>query len=130
MEFALKAKSLMSHILLVEDNADMQTLLCELLQWGGHSVITGRTGQEALDALYSTQQLPELIISDLNMPRLDGIGLLEAVRKNPNWKQVAFIIMSANINDERLSSDIVRSLDGVIPKPFSLDDLNLILSRV
>lgn len=120
----------MSHILLVEDNADMQTLLCELLQWGGHSVITGRTGQEALDALNSIQQLPELIISDLNMPRLDGLGLLEAVRQNPEWKQVAFIIMSANINDERLSSDVIQSLDGVIPKPFSLDDLNVILSRV
>lgn len=120
----------MSHILLVEDNADMQTLLCELLQWGGHTVITGRTGQEALEALSNTRQLPELIISDLNMPRLDGIGLLDAVRKNPTWNCVTFIMMSANINDERLTLDIVRSLDGVIPKPFSLDDLNVFLSRV
>lgn len=120
----------MSHILLVEDNAAMQTLLCELLQWGGHTVITGRTGQEVLEALYEAQTLPELIISDLNMPRLDGLGLLEAVRKNPSWKRVAFIIMSANINDERLTSEVVSTLDGVIPKPFSLDDLNVVLSRV
>jgi len=120
----------MSHILLVEDNADMQTLLRELLQWGGHTVITGRTGQEALEALYVAQELPELIISDLNMPRLDGLGLLEAVRNNPDWKQVAFIIMSANINDERLTSEVINTLDGVIPKPFSLDDLNVVLSRV
>jgi len=120
----------MSHILLVEDNADMQTLLCELLQWGGHTVITGRTGQEALDALYKARELPELIISDLNMPRLDGIGLLEAVRQNPEWKQVSFIIMSANINDERLTPTIINSLNGVIPKPFSLDDLNVVLSHV
>jgi len=118
----------MSHILLVEDNPDMQTLLCELLVWGGHSVITGRTGQEALDVLYKTPQLPELIISDLNMPRLDGIGLLRAVRENPNLSQVSFIMMSANVNDERLSSDVINSLDGVIPKPFSLDDLNSLLS--
>ena len=120
----------MSHILLVEDNADMQKLLCEMLEWGGHSVITGRTGQEALDVLYKTTQLPELIISDLNMPRLDGLGLLEAVRHNPKWKQLAFIIMSANVNDDRLTSDVINSLNGVIPKPFSLDDLNVILSRV
>lgn len=119
----------MSHILLVEDNADMQTLLCELLQWGGHSVITGRTGQEALDVLYDAAELPELIISDLNMPRLDGIGLLQAVRENPNLSQVAFIMMSANVNDERLTSDIVNALDGVIPKPFSLDDLNSLLPQ-
>lgn len=120
----------MSHILLVEDNEDMQKLLCEMLLWGEHSVMTGRTGQEALDVLNHTQELPELIISDLNMPRLDGIGLLQAVRQNPDWKQVAFIIMSANLNDERLTSDIISSLDGIIPKPFNLDNLNAVLARV
>ena len=117
----------MSHILLVEDNADMQKLLCEMLEWGGHSVITGRTGQEALDALNKAKALPELIISDLNMPRLDGIGLLDAIRKNKEWKDIRFVIMSANVHDERLSSDVVRDLNGVIPKPFNLDDLGSIL---
>jgi two-component system chemotaxis response regulator CheY len=120
----------MSHILLVEDNPDMQKLLCEMLVFGDHTVLTGRTGQEALDVLQDAQTLPELIISDLNMPRLDGIGLLDAVRNNPNWKDVAFVIMSANVNDERLTPDVIASLDGIIPKPFNLDDLNGLLSRV
>ena len=120
----------MSHILLVEDNPDMQKLLCEMLVFGDHTVLTGRTGQEALDVLQDAQILPELIISDLNMPRLDGIELLDAVRNNPNWKDVAFVIMSANVNDERLTPDVIASLDGIIPKPFNLDDLNGLLSRV
>ena len=117
----------MSHILLVEDNADMQKLLCEMLEFGGHSVITGRTGQEALVALQDAQSLPELIISDLNMPRLDGIGLLDAIRKNKDWKDIPFVIMSANVHDERLNGDVVRDLSGIIPKPFNLDDLGSIL---
>lgn len=117
----------MSHILLVEDNPDMQMLLCELLRWGEHTVMTGRTGQEALDVLQETGTLPELIVSDLNMPRLDGIGLLMAVRQHPAWKQIPFVIMSANVHDERLTDDIIQELDGVIPKPFSLEDLNMIL---
>ncbi len=120
----------MSHILLVEDNPDMQKLLYEMLVYGDHTILTGRTGQEALVVLQAAQTLPELIISDLNMPRLDGIGLLNAVRSNPDWKDVAFVIMSANINDERLTPDVIASLNGVIPKPFNLDDLNMILSRV
>ena len=117
----------MSHILLVEDNADMQKLLCEMLEWGGHSVMTGRTGQEALLVLQDAQSLPELIISDLNMPRLDGLGLLDAIRKNKDWKDIPFVIMSANVHDERLNSDVIRDLSAVIPKPFNLDDLGSIL---
>lgn len=120
----------MSHILLVEDNRDMQTLLCELLDYGKHTVLTGRTGVEALQVMNKTAQLPELIISDLNMPALDGLGLLAAVRQNPAWAKIAFVIMSANINDDRLTQEVINDLDGVIPKPFSLDDLNDVLSRV
>lgn len=120
----------MSHILLVEDNADMRTLLGEMLVYGKHTVMTGRTGEEALEVMQNTATLPDLIISDLNMPRLDGLGLLDAVRQNPNWKKVAFVIMSANVNDDRLTPEIISSLDGVIPKPFNLDDLNIFLSQV
>lgn len=120
----------MSHILLVEDNAAMQMLLCDMLIFGEHTVDAGRTGLEALDVLQKSATLPELIISDLNMPRLDGIGLLEAVRQDPRWKQIPFVIMSANIHDERLTDDILREVNGILPKPFSLDDLSGLLSRV
>ena len=49
------------------------------------------------------------------------------IRKNKEWKDIRFVIMSANVHDERLSSDVVRDLNGVIPKPFNLDDLGSIL---
>lgn len=120
----------MSHILLVEDNADMQMLLCELLVYGEHTFVSGRTGLEALDILQKAITLPELIISDLNMPRMDGIELLETVRQHPIWKDIPFVIMSANVHDERLTDDILQALNGVLPKPFSLEDLNMVLSRV
>ncbi len=119
----------MSHILLVEDNADMRKLLYDMLQYDNHSVITGRTGQEALDLMLSADELPELIISDLNMPRLDGIDLLKAIREHPTWKQIPFVIMSANVHDERLTEEVVQTLDGIIPKPFSLEDLSAVLNR-
>ncbi|MBL8119836.1 MAG: response regulator, partial [Anaerolineae bacterium] len=63
-------------ILLVEDNSDMRVLLQEMLQMGGHEVEIGRTGEEAVSVLESLSQLPEIIISDLTMPRMDGITLL------------------------------------------------------
>jgi two-component system, chemotaxis family, chemotaxis protein CheY len=118
----------MTQILLVEDNIDMQLLLRDLLEWGGHRVLFGRTGQEGLEVMYSAEPPPDLIISDLTMPAMDGLELLQAVRQNPSWNDVRFVIMSANTMDERLNTDEANGLDGVLPKPFSLDELHRILT--
>lgn len=118
----------MPHILLVEDNIDMQTLLREMLEWAGHHVSLGRTGQEALDVLQAGTS-PDIIISDLTMPRMDGITLYHHVRANPRWARVRFLIMSANVHDERLQTEEAVGLDGIIPKPFNPDDLNKFLQR-
>lgn len=115
-------------ILLVEDNADMQTLLREMLEFGGHRVWIGRTGLEALQTLESAPQPPHLIISDLTMPRMSGVDLLQAVRQNPLLSRVRFVIMSANTQDERLTAEVLAQLDGVLPKPFFLRDLEAILA--
>jgi CheY-like chemotaxis protein len=117
----------MSQILLVEDHIAMQGLLRELLEWGGHEVALSRTGQEALQLLQASGDLPEVIVSDLTMPHLDGVGLLQAVRQNPAWATVRFIMMSANILDERITPEAIDALDGVLPKPFSLEDFNALL---
>jgi two-component system chemotaxis response regulator CheY len=121
-------KAPMTNILLVEDNLDMQTLLRDLLEWGGHQVMLGRTGQEGLEALQTAQLPPDLIISDLTMPYMDGLELFQAVRQNPKWAHIRFIIMSANPQDERLKSRQAGDLNGVLPKPFSLEELNRLLS--
>ncbi len=118
----------MTKILLVEDDKSLREIYGVRLLAEGYDIVSAGDGEEAL--AMAIKERPELIISDLNMPRLEGIGLLNAVRSNPDWKDVAFVIMSANINDERLTPDVIASLNGVIPKPFNLDDLNMILSRV
>lgn len=117
----------MYNILLVEDNADMHSLLRDLLEWGGHAVLSGRTGQEALDVLQKIPQAPDVIISDLTMPQMDGITFLSHVRQNPAWEGVRFILMSANPHDARLKTDAVIGANGVLPKPFSLEDLTQLL---
>lgn len=117
----------MYNILLVEDNADMQSLLRDLLEWGGHAVLSGRTGVEALDVLNTTHETPDVIISDLTMPQMDGITFLSHVRQNPAWENVRFILMSANPYDARLKAGTAVGADGVLPKPFSLEDLTQLL---
>jgi CheY-like chemotaxis protein len=116
----------MLNILLVEDNFDMQILLRDMLEMAGHQVILGRTGQEALEFM-QTGNSPDVIISDLTMPRMDGLTLYRHVRANPHWSRVRFLIMSANVFDERLQSEDAAGLDGIIPKPFNPADLNQFL---
>lgn len=116
----------MPSILLVEDNADMQILLRDLLEWGGHHVASGRNGVEGLELLQSADVPPEIIISDLTMPSMDGLELLRQVRCNPRWSHIRFIIMSANPYDNRLQSG-QPGLNGILPKPFSLEELNAVV---
>jgi CheY-like chemotaxis protein len=117
----------MASILLLEDHVDMQAMLRELLEWEGHQVIFGRTGLEGLNLLREHESLPDLIISDLWMPAMDGLEFLAMVRNNPAWSNVRFVIMSANPADERLHSDETAGLNGILPKPFTIEELDQFL---
>ena len=117
----------MPSILLVEDHPDMRSLLSDLLELGGYQVLTGRTGNEGLQALKAAESLPEAVISDLNMPQMDGLSLFDAIRTNPAWNPIRLILMSADPHDERLLTAEQHGVDALIPKPFSIQQLQDIL---
>jgi CheY-like chemotaxis protein len=116
----------MATILLVDDSTDMRLLLRDLLELNDHQVTMARTGREAL-ALLENGLVPDTIISDIIMPEIDGIELFHHVRQNPDWAAIRFFVMSANPYDERLEAARAAGLDGLLPKPFSLNDLKRLL---
>jgi CheY-like chemotaxis protein len=122
-------KANMALILLVEDNADMLMMLTQVLKWGGYEVITGRSGQEGLDQIDNTHQFPDLIISDLSMPDMNGLEFLDAVRSNPDWNHVPFVIMSAHSASDEANQALSHGADDFLVKPFNLDDFQKILNR-
>ena len=117
----------MTSILLVEDNAEMQTILRELLEYGGFQVTSGRNGVEGLEILNSIDYPLDIIISDIKMPNMDGVNFLQHVRGNPDWNPIRFVFMTANPHDSRLQTDAANGLDGILPKPFTLEQLNQVL---
>lgn len=119
----------MALILLVEDNVDMLMMLTQVLKWGGYEVIAGRSGQEGLDRLDQIDQLPDLIISDLSMPDMNGLEFLDAVRSNPTWTHVPFVIMSAHSASDEANKALAHGADDFLVKPFNLDDFQKILNR-
>jgi CheY-like chemotaxis protein len=119
----------MPSILLLEDNADMLTLLSQVLEWGGHQVIAGRNGTEGLALLSQAESAPGLIICDMLMPGMDGTAFLEHLRSNPAWSHIPFVMMSARASEEERESAMSLGANGFLTKPFSLDDFNGLLNH-
>ena len=116
----------MTSVLLLDDNPDMLKVLTQVLEWGGHVVLTGRNGQDGLQRLQEANPLPEVIISDLTMPHMDGSQLLQLIRSNPDWQHIPFVLMSAQ---SVLDSQQYEGVDAILTKPFNLEDFQVILQQ-
>ncbi|MGB6603462.1 MAG: ATP-binding protein [Steroidobacteraceae bacterium] len=113
-----------ARIVLADDNADMRAYLRELLM--PHYVIELATdGEEALAA--ARRERPDLILSDIMMPRLDGLGLLTAIRADQDLHSVPVVLLSARAGEEARIDGLDAGADDYVIKPFSAREL---LARV
>ena len=119
----------MTRVLLLEDNPDMLAMLGQVLEWGGYEVLKGRDGHEGVNLLQQTQPLPNVIISDLSMPVMDGFDLLRHVRGTPEWAEIPFVIMSAHSSPDDRRNALAQGADEFLVKPFSLEDFQRVLER-
>lgn len=110
----------MATILVVDDEFGIGELLEALLADDGHRVITAMNGRHALERL--TEIVPDLIISDLMMPVMDGAALLRTIRDNPDLKHTPFALMCALPEDS--IADRISGYDAFIKKPFKLSDIS------
>ncbi|ADO75899.1 ATP-binding protein [Stigmatella aurantiaca] len=113
-----------ARVLVVDDNADMRAYIVGLLQ-PSFAVEAVADGVKALEFL--REQTPDLILSDVMMPRLGGFGLLREVRAKAEWKAVPFIMLSARTGEEASVEGFEAGADDYLVKPFSAREL---LARV
>ena len=111
-------------ILLADDNADMRDYVRRLLG-ALYEVEAVEDGQAALDAAW--RQRPDLVLSDIMMPRLDGISLLNALRADDELKDLPVIFLSARAGEEAKVEGLQMGADDYLVKPFSAREL---LARV
>ncbi|MBA2301641.1 MAG: response regulator [Acidobacteria bacterium] len=111
-------------VLLADDNADMRDYARRLMaeRWDVQAVTNGR---EALDA--ARAQRPDVIVTDVMMPELDGFGLLREIRADPELNSVPVIMLSARAGEEARLEGLAATADDYVVKPFSARDL---LARV
>lgn len=113
-----------ARILVVDDNADLRDYLVSLLQ-SSYDVETAVDGFEAVEAI--ARRKPTLILADLMMPRLDGFGLIRAVRADSAWRSIPVILLSARAGEESTLEAFEAHADDFLGKPFSAREL---LARV
>jgi PAS domain S-box-containing protein len=109
-----------AHILIVDDNADMRDYLRRILS-EHHEVIAVADGAAALAAV--NQKVPDLVVSDVMMPELDGFGLLKALRADARTKETPIILLSARAGEESIVEGLVAGADDYLIKPFSANEL-------
>lgn len=116
----------MAHILVVEDDDNIASLLQFMLQREGHTV-TVRADGEAAYVHILTERVPALVLLDSMLPYRDGLSLLKALRAQPGWEAVPVVMLTAR----SLERDIVAALDAgasdYVIKPFQPHEL---LARV
>ncbi|MFJ2740562.1 SpoIIE family protein phosphatase [Streptomyces sp. NPDC087440] len=114
-----------ARVLVADDNADMRDYLTRLLRGAGYRVSAVGDGMEALQAVTKTQ--PDLVVSDVMMPRLDGLALVRALRGEPRTAAVPVLLLSARAGQEASIEGLESGADDYLVKPFAAAEL---LARV
>jgi len=109
-----------SSILIVDDNPDMREYLKNILG-RNFTVITAGNGIEALQKM--KEQLPQLIVSDVMMPGMDGTQLLKAIKENKEYERIPVILLTARAGEESRIEGYQGGADDYLVKPFSTKEL-------
>jgi two-component system chemotaxis response regulator CheY len=115
-------------IMTVDDSRSVRFLVSFTLKQLGYEMIEAENGQEALRKLADTPV--DMLITDVNMPELDGIGLVRKVREMPSYKFIPILILTTESQREKRDAGREAGATGWIVKPFSPDKLIEVVRKV
>ncbi|MFA9392135.1 MAG: two-component regulator propeller domain-containing protein [Prolixibacteraceae bacterium] len=107
-------------ILVVEDNYDLRDYLVNLLSINYH-VLAASDGEEGIEL--AENKIPDIIIADIMMPKLDGIEMLKVLKRNIRTNHIPFILLTAKSSDMDRLNGLKEGADDYITKPFNIDIL-------
>jgi signal transduction histidine kinase/DNA-binding response OmpR family regulator len=111
-----------SMVMIVEDNHVMARYIASVLN-PTHTLIIASNGVEALSMLNTMQQLPQLIISDVMMPEMDGFTLLQTLKQNDTFCTIPVIMLTALTDNQHKLKALNIGVDDYLTKPFLTDEL-------
>ncbi len=111
----------MAKILIVDDNINIKNLLEYNLNKAGHEVFTVANGQSALDNIENFQ--PELILTDLDMPEMNGYNLIEKLLSDQETKDIPIIIITCKSQQDDIQKGLESGVRAYLVKPFDPNQL-------
>jgi two-component system response regulator len=115
-------------ILLVEDNKDDEILTLRALKKNGitNEVVVARDGEQALEYLFGTggqemKALPQLILLDLNLPRMNGLDVLRRIRENDETRLVPLVVLTSSTEDQDILQSYSLGANAYVRKPVDFE---------
>ena len=108
-------------ILLIDDEEDMRKLLKIRFEQENFNVVTADDGD--IGAKTAEQEVPDLILLDIMMPKMDGFSCLKEIRKLPKTKDIPVLMLSGKEEEKVRDLFAFQKISGYIEKPFELDDI-------
>jgi two-component system, chemotaxis family, chemotaxis protein CheY len=116
--------------LVVDDSSMVRQMVSSTLQKAGFEVIEGADGVEALAKLQGTRTKVNLIMTDLNMPKMDGIDFIKRVRANPTFKATPILMLTTETREARKAEGKAAGATGWLTKPFNPAQVLQVIAKV
>jgi len=115
-------------ILVVDDSADNVAMISLALQQQGYRVVTANNGEDAVTV--ATQMLPNLILMDINLPTLDGLGATRRILENDALRDVPIVAITAFGTEGFQRAAYDAGISGYLTKPIDLDRMHQLIARL
>ena len=116
-------------VLTVDDSRTMRDMLRLALCEAGFEVVQAVDGVDGLETLERSAR-PDVIVTDINMPRLDGFGFIERLRQDPKWRATPVLVLTTESDPAKKARARAAGATGWIVKPFNADKLVDAIRRV
>lgn len=110
-----------ARILLVDDEPSFRAVVEEILRLHGHTVVCAAGVAEALEAM--RRCVPDLILTDLMMPDIDGLSFIRTLRSSPTWANIPVVVLTARASLSDRSEAALAGASFLLTKPFSASEL-------
>ena len=111
----------MPKVLIVDDSLSVRSSLSQLVSDGGYSVVTAKDGLEAVNML--EVENPDMVLTDLEMPRMNGLDLASYIRHSNQWSQLPIVMITSRTMAKHREQASKVGISQYITKPFSEDDI-------